>query len=363
MAGPMPNIWLLQSRGDVEGLIGALRYADSSIRRGAAAALRALGAWQAVPALQSALNVESDWQVHAAISAALQYLDHDIHIETLVRNRDVRGLIKMLNSARLDDVLTACNALAVIGDKLASEHLVMVFRNTALPNRIRLAAAEALLKLESAPGVITLLGALRRDDWQVRRNAAAVLGNLQASWATEPLIKALNDPIPAVAQMAAAALRRIGAQEALVAVQNYEKALARRQATQTQPLTGPATAPLSPTLSGSPADERAARKTGTLTAPPTPPASHAPTEPIATPARTTSTGSLLRALTGRLPNMAGEVTSHPKTGPLSEETLKAAKRPTTKPLTDPGIAPAGPKPEPRPETRPETDNPKPTQSA
>lgn len=218
----VPNIWQLQSRGDVEGLIEALRHPDAGTRRGAAAALRALGAWQAVPALQEALDTEGDGLVHAALTAAIQYLDHDIHVEALIKNRDVRGLAKMLSSSRLDDVATACRALGSIGDRQAVEALVMVFRNPMLPDRIRLAAAEALLKLESAPAVVTLLGALRRDDWQVRRNAAAVLGQLRATWATEALVRALGDPNPTVRRTVLAALRRIGTSQAVEAINEYE---------------------------------------------------------------------------------------------------------------------------------------------
>jgi hypothetical protein len=203
-------------------LIEALRHPDAGTRRGAAASLRALGAWQAVPALQEALDTEGDGLVHAALTAAIQYLDHDIHVEALIKNRDVRGLAKMLSSSRLDDVATACRALGSIGDRQAVEALVMVFRNPMLPDRIRLAAAEALLKLESAPAVVTLLGALRREDWQVRRNAAAVLGQLRATWATEALIRALGDPNPTVRRTVLAALRRIGTSQAMETVNEYE---------------------------------------------------------------------------------------------------------------------------------------------
>jgi HEAT repeat protein len=211
-----PNIWLLQTKRDIDGLIAALRYPDPVVRRGAVAALRA------VPALQAQLVVENDWQVHAAISAALQYLDHDLHVEIMVKNRDVRGLIKMLNSARAEDVITACEALGQLGDRRAAEPLIMIFRNLLQPARVRLAAAEALLKLESAPAVVTLLAALRRNDWQVRRNAAAVLGQLKAVWATEPLIQALKDPSPIVARTAAAALKHIGTPEAVLAAKRFE---------------------------------------------------------------------------------------------------------------------------------------------
>jgi HEAT repeat protein len=230
----VPNIWQLQSKGDIDGLIAALRHPEPAARKGAAAALRALGAWQAVPALEDALAGENDWQAHAAIMAALQYLDRDIHIETMIKSRDVSGLTMMLNSAKVEDIQTACNALAVIGDRQAVEPLVMTFRNPLLPNRARLAAAEALLKLESAPAVVTLLGALRKENWQVRRNAAAVLGQLQAAWATDALIKALDDPQPLVQRTVVAALRRLRTPEAVTAVAAYESAQ-QKMATQEMP--------------------------------------------------------------------------------------------------------------------------------
>ena len=132
----------MQSRGEVDALIDALRHPEATVRKGAAAALRALGAWQAVPALEAALAVEQDWQAHAAITAALQYLDRDIHIETMVKNKDIRGLTKMLNSRRVEDILTACDALGTIGDRNAVEGLVMVC--LAQPRRVMGCPTEAM---------------------------------------------------------------------------------------------------------------------------------------------------------------------------------------------------------------------------
>jgi hypothetical protein len=239
---PIPNIWQLQSQGDVDALIEALRHSEATVRKGAAAALRAISAWQAVPALQAALAAEQDWQAHAAIAAALQYLNRGVHIEHLIQNKDIQGLAKMLVSPNLEDVKTACRALAEVGNRQAVEPLVILFRNPLMPNAARLAAAEALLKLESAPAVVTLLGALRRDNWQVRRNAAAVLGQLQAGWATDALIAALNDPHQAVQRTAAAALRRIGSPEAIQAANAYDEL---QKHVGTQPLTAPEETPAS----------------------------------------------------------------------------------------------------------------------
>src|SRR5579859_3043744 len=103
MPAPLPNIWQMQSQSDAEGLAEALRHSDAGVRRRAAAALRAIGAWHTVPALESALAVESDWQAHATMAAALEYLDHDFQIEHMVKHRDLQGLIKMLGGTRIDD--------------------------------------------------------------------------------------------------------------------------------------------------------------------------------------------------------------------------------------------------------------------
>lgn len=233
---PMPNIWQMQSKHDVDGLMAALMHPDPSVRRGAAAALRTLGAWHAVPALQAALNVETDWQTYAALSAAHQYLDRDIHIETLIKNRDMRGLSKMLNSKRPDEIIIACEAIAAIGDRLGVEPLVMVFRNTLLPNKVRLAAAESLLRLDGAPAMVTLLQALRRDDWRIRLNAAAILGQLNAVWATEPLIRSLEDSNLDVVKASLLSLTRLGTPEAIDAVNNY-LAKASRASVEAQKLT------------------------------------------------------------------------------------------------------------------------------
>jgi hypothetical protein len=223
MPTPLPNIWQMQTSGDVESLTTALRHADPGVRQRAAAALRTLGAWHVVPALENALAIENDWKAHAAISAAIAYLGRDVHIEQMIKNKDVKGLSKMLVSPRLEDVITAAEALGNIGDRTATEALIIVFRNPFAPSKARLAAAEALLKLESAPAVVTLLRALRRDDWAVRRNAAAVLGQLQATWAVEPLIAALKDAVPIVRKTAEAALRRMDVAEAADALRRYEE--------------------------------------------------------------------------------------------------------------------------------------------
>ena len=210
-----PNIWQLQSRGDTRQLIHALRYPDPEVRGRAAVALRTLDATQAIPALKEALRNETDDQVGRHLAAALRVLDHRTDVEGLIRDQNVDGLIETLKSQRPDMVIAAARALGASGNRTAVEPLVILFHGSSAPPAVRLAAAEALLELKSAPAVVTLLGALRRDSWQVRRNAAAVLGQIQATWAVTPLADALDDAHPVVRRTAAAALQRIGTSEAI----------------------------------------------------------------------------------------------------------------------------------------------------
>jgi hypothetical protein len=218
VATTRPNIWQLQSRRDIQALTKALQYPDPEVRKRAAGALRALDAVQAVPALKTALRSETDAQVRTNLVTALHILDHRTDVNSLIKGKDINGLIAALRSRRPENMIAAARALGELGDRIAVEPLVILFQNTSRPPRVRLAAAEALLQLKSAPAVVTLLGALRRDSWQVRRNAAAVLGQIQASWAVEPLIEALDDPHPIVRRTAAAALRRVGTAEAVAAL-------------------------------------------------------------------------------------------------------------------------------------------------
>lgn len=212
------DIWRLQAQGDVRGLSQALKDANPDVRRRAATALRALGASSAIPSLQSVLVTESDPDVRAVLISTLDYLfEQEIEDETEGAPEDptqVVRLIAQLNSPRSDHIIRAAQRLGELNEKIAAEALVMVFHNARLPGEVRLAAAEALIKLESAPVEVTLLGALRHPDWRFRRNAAAVLGQLHADWAVGPLSAALKDEHEIVRRTALAALKRIDTPEA-----------------------------------------------------------------------------------------------------------------------------------------------------
>ena len=207
-----PNIWQLQAKSEVDGLVAALQHSDASIRKRAAAALRTLGAVRAIPALEKQMTTEQDAEVRTVFAAVLESL---LAEQGPVRRAETRRLIEQLKSEDLGLVIKAARGLGALKDKTAVESLVMVFHNTHMPGKVRLAAAEALIELESAPAVVTLLAALRSKEWTIRRNAAAVLGQLQAEWAVGPLMECLSDEHDLVRRTARAALKRIGTTETL----------------------------------------------------------------------------------------------------------------------------------------------------
>lgn len=241
MASNRPNIWKLQADRDVSGLQNALQYPEPELRKRAAAALRVIGTAPAIVALERALIREENVQVREHIDVALSYFSRGTIIQEFIKMKNVAGLVEMLHSPRQQEVMQAIQALGDIGDRIATEGLVIVFRNPLLADDIRLAAAEALLKLENAPAVIALLGALQKDNWQSRHNAVIVLGQLKATWATKPLINALNDSHAKVRKSAAWALRQINTSETQQALAEYQQLETRMK-----------TAPLSNAVSRTP---------------------------------------------------------------------------------------------------------------
>lgn len=214
-----PDIWRLQAKFDTQGLIDALSNADPGIRKRAAAALRALGATEAVSHLKAVLATERNPDTREAIVAALAAIEPDQETsETepvdLSHENALTQWIEKLNSSDPEQIVEAAQKLADLHDKRGAEPLVVVFNNKALPARVRLAVAEALLQLESAPVEVALLKALRSAKWRVRRNGAAILGQMRATWAVVPLAQALRDENEVVRRTALAALRRLESPEA-----------------------------------------------------------------------------------------------------------------------------------------------------
>lgn len=214
------NIWQMQARRDIRGLVEALSIADERVRLRAVMALRSLEAVEALPALRAMKNQEQNIAIRDALTEALRFLDKDAAPDGQSGLQIRDALLNDLNSDDPNKVLAAIPKVIKIHDRTIIEHLVRIFRQRSLPPRVRLAAADALLELKSAPASASLLGALRKPEWQARRNAAAVLGQLNADWAVPPLVNvAMNDANMTVRKTAVAALKRINTTEAIQALQ------------------------------------------------------------------------------------------------------------------------------------------------
>lgn len=220
------EVWRMQAESDTKGLVAALKDPNPQKRRSAATALRALGATTAIPGVQDALMQESDPELREILIMTLEFLFAQNNGSQTTQNgtstgdnRNIVRLIARLSGNHTEQAVRAAQELGDSREKLTVEALLLTFNNRKLAARVRLAVAEALLKLQSATSEISLLAALRSERWMIRRNAAAVLGQIEADWAVEPLLKALHDPIEAVRRVARAALERIGTPEALAAIQ------------------------------------------------------------------------------------------------------------------------------------------------
>jgi HEAT repeat protein len=214
----------MRASRDWRGLVNALQSDDPDIRALAAFALGVLGEPKAIPSLEQALLREEDENAQTHMHAALTHLRRIARQQGFSPNDNVSHLIQKLKSDDTREIIAAANSLARLKDKTAVVSLFILFRDPLADHRARLAAAEALIALDSAPAIVTLLGALRSPEWQVRRNAAAMLGMVKAGWAVEPLVAALDDPNEAVQRTVETALEAIATAEAIAALESHRRA-------------------------------------------------------------------------------------------------------------------------------------------
>lgn len=211
----------MQTQSDIRGLITTLADPNPLTRRAAATALRALLSPAAIPGVQDALLRETDPAVREVLVTTLELLFAQKNADEpspTSDNHNIVRLIARLGAGHTEQAVRAAQELGDRREKLTIEALLLTFNKRSLSPRVRLAAAESLIKLQSATAEISLLAALRSEKWMTRRNAAGILGQIQADWAVEPLMKAVRDPIEAVRRVARSALERIGTPEALAAI-------------------------------------------------------------------------------------------------------------------------------------------------
>lgn len=222
MADLQSEIWRMQIQSDIAGLVDLLKHESPVARTRSALALRAMGASAAIPTLQMALMDERDPATRKTLVAVLDDL-FQLALEDGAdlppqQHHPIVSLIDQLSGQSHEQIMRAAQQLGERGAKIAAETLVRVFENKDLPSRVRLTAAEALVKLDCAPVEVSLLAGLRHAEARVRRSAVGVLGQLGASWAVDALIPSLDDENELVRKTATAALRYIATPEALAAV-------------------------------------------------------------------------------------------------------------------------------------------------
>jgi hypothetical protein len=174
---------------------------------------------EAIPALRESSQQETDSKVRLDVTTALEDLEAEAATDATGKDIRLRQAIIRLKGGKPEQMVEAAQVLAEIGHKREVEPLVLTFHDVLLPGHVRLAAAWALVRLDSAPAVVTLLAAIESPDWHIRRNACAVLGQLQADWATGAIAERLSDEHPVVRRTARAALKVIGTPDALAALQ------------------------------------------------------------------------------------------------------------------------------------------------
>ncbi|TVR19625.1 MAG: hypothetical protein EA396_12325 [Anaerolineaceae bacterium] len=226
-----PDIWRLQVQWNVRGLVKALKHPSAGIRRRAAQSLQTLGATGAIGALQSALEAERDAAVREHIEAALRDLRQPAPASPSTPSPDaqIEAIIADLRSGDQARIIAAARQAADIRAMPAVETLVVVFNRSQTPLKARLAVAESLLTMASAPVEISLLGALRNPRWQIRYKSAAVLGQLRAEWAVEPLLRCLSDSQRVVRRAAYQALLKINTPQAQRGIETVRQRATRRK--------------------------------------------------------------------------------------------------------------------------------------
>jgi HEAT repeat protein len=128
-----PDIWQLQSQFNIQGLVRALGHEDKNIRKRAAAALRTMGAKEALPALRVAFSAEEDTNTRMIIATAIEMLKADMPEEekpprvatsALSGASLVERLVERLNSDKPDIIAKTVQQLGDLGDKSAVEPLI-----------------------------------------------------------------------------------------------------------------------------------------------------------------------------------------------------------------------------------------------
>jgi len=200
---------------------------DWTVRSSAVAALGKMNDAGVIPILADAMLMDSDACVRAEAAKAIGSISHVASLplygnplgETAKEVR-VKALLRALHD-RADIVrIVAEQSVSSCANESTAYLFVNALRN---PNLARVwdIAGKMLIKIgESAVPVIDTL--LNHPDWDVRANAAMLLGEIRSGKAIPRLVFMLKDPHRYVRENAAESLGKIGA---LAAVPNLVEAL------------------------------------------------------------------------------------------------------------------------------------------
>ena len=196
------------------------RQPDRTVE-GAAEALGLLGDTQAVPELVRLLRARGGKLAECAALAL-----------TRMGEPAVQPLIEALptQSAELQLRTLIVNALVAIGEPSIAP-LIQALQHASTP--VRDAAEKALARI-GADASSALVGALRTDNWELRRRIAQVLRQIGDISLAGPLLDVLKDPDPGVRARVAEMLGQVGQEGAVAAlidlVQNDPDEFVRRKA-------------------------------------------------------------------------------------------------------------------------------------
>ena len=204
----------------VEALAAALDDSDSQVRVWAASSLKQIGDQRAAEALLGALDHEDSW-MRARAASALEQMGVPLDLPTKVLGllsgqrweeaaalgeAAVEPLVVALESQYLVICQGAAKALGQIGDPRATKGLIAAL---GPHDALRIAASEALEKMDDPQVVELLINALAEGQETIRAGAARTMGKIGDARAIEPLGVALRDPDGEVCWAAAEALQKI----------------------------------------------------------------------------------------------------------------------------------------------------------
>ena len=201
----------------VERLIDILDDADWVMRWATAEALASVRNKKAVPALMKATKDEN-WMVRIAVVRGLMEFED---------RQAVKALLEMVGDDNSLVREAVAEALGVLGDTKVSTTLMALLADPE--SFVRLSAMNALGRISKVDASRYAIGALEDDDGHVRWAAAAILQESGRPEALETLVRHLDDDAGPhwekvkISDMVVAALRKIGSEEALAAVAEWEK--------------------------------------------------------------------------------------------------------------------------------------------